>query len=159
MWIESKLVPTSNARLLYRETFGRALNWQGLIGEVDQFIDLSARVERANSSVFLYFFDFPGNEGFLDLDVWVAREVIGFLELDPEGDFFTYDLDAGEVVSIPLDLGEGGDLTFNDLFLAVEKALPALKKEYDIVPTWRIRLMERKGQPSLFAEFFTEGDS
>jgi hypothetical protein len=125
-----------NSRLLYSKT-DISKDWMTNLISIDLAIESHPRLQRASNQFHLYFFK-PGAEVSDTEEVWVGREISGFMNPGELEGLKTYDLLKGKgykedfVVSEELNLQE---------ILKIEKKL---RNEMKNTPaaTWRVSFLE-----------------
>ena len=86
----------SNARLIYLEDYGLPKDLDRLMGELITSIHDFQGVTKANQFWDIYFFEWPDDELFTELNSWVATEVIGHVSTENIREVGVFDLDPGE---------------------------------------------------------------
>jgi hypothetical protein len=151
-------IQTGNSRIVYCESLEGGADWQTLIGEIDNFLLHNSGLTAISENVFLYFFE----DSFNQLSgPWVAREVMGFENLEEHEDFALYDLHRSTAFCYKLTSDELGKINFENLFSLQTEIRKDISKGRNPAVPWRVRLKPRlleNGQLSLEGEihFFEE---
>lgn len=153
-------IRTPNARLLYRETFGFALDWNFHDTKIFQLVKSQPKIRLANNATMLYFFSFPDEEDFSINSSWVAREIIGIAPELTE-DFQIYDIDGGEAYRFAVPITHVKDFLAESFASFHQACLDKLAKE-SIKPaqSWRLGISstynEEVTKVSAWIDFFDE---
>lgn len=125
----------SNSRLLYKKSKIDS-SWVEGLSLVDRAIEEHPRLQRSSNQFHLYFFK-PGAEINSEDEIWVAREISGFLGKDEFDDLATYDLARGQILGKDLELGQ--KLALEDV-LSIERELRSMTEKV-LAPTWRLSFL------------------
>lgn len=128
-----------NARLLYKKN-KLDNTWMKQLALLDQAIEEHPRLQRASDMFHVYFFK-PGSELSSDDDIWVAREISGFVNPGELEGMETYDIGKGQGFGAQKEVS--GQLGLNDL-LDWEKELRQ-RAERELAPTWRVSFFRENG--------------
>ena len=128
-------LPTS--RLLYSNTKVNE-DWMDRLIDLDLAIDDHPRLQRTSNQFHLYFFK-PGSETAHDEEIWVAREIAGFVNPGELEAMETYDLLKG--TGFGADFPVGPELSLDE----IKKYESDLRNADDkpLAPTWRVSFMEK----------------
>ncbi|MFT6070699.1 MAG: hypothetical protein ACJAT2_001338 [Bacteriovoracaceae bacterium] len=143
-----KATSLPNARLLYSKT-DTSKDWMTNLISIDLAIESHPRLQRASNRFHLYFFK-PGSEIQENEEIWVGREVSGFMNPGELEGLETYDLLKGVGFEEEFEVSEG--LSLQDLLNREKK----LRSELKATPasTWRVSFLETesgiKGNIGLF---------
>lgn len=160
-WVLTKK-SSPNARLLYvpvsegplEKRLSLALN---TLTKLEQQVLKRTRYQWANSQVFFYFFAPSSDEKFFELPFWIAREVIGLPNDDPEDFFQIEDLNASEVFTYDLSSIFFENLKFDALFNDEQKLRQKLQKQMTVASTWRVMVVFEPDRPlKVEIQFFPE---
>lgn len=136
-YIKSK---TYNARVFYVETAPPFIEAFEYIGTIDYHIENSPNLKFSNNNIYFYFF-YPSSETyFFEEDFWVAKEVIGFENINEDSEFEMFDLEQGELFSVPVELDLERPENFNKICQYEKYFRDEISKEYSLAPTWRIKM-------------------
>ncbi len=143
-----KATALPNSRLLYSKT-DASKDWMTNLISIDLAIESHPRLQRASNQFHLYFFK-PGSEVQETEEIWVGREISGFMNPGELEGLETYDLLKGVGFEEEFEVSES--LCLQDL-LKIEKKL---RNEIKVAPasTWRVSFLETesgiKGNIGLF---------
>ena len=144
-----------NSRILYSEAQGPLDDWFSAFGPLKNFIENEPQISVFSGDIYLYFFLPPDDEFFLESDIWIALEVIGFIDLEDNEDFGIYDLEKGDVYSFELPFKELAQIDLATLSEFEMEARSKLKGEIELASTWRIKIQEKgQGKYALSIQFF-----
>lgn len=155
-------VRTPNARLLYRESYGIALDWNFHEAKILELVKSQSKIRLATNSTLLYFFTFPSDEDFSVIPSWIAREIIGIApELNEN--FKVYDIDGGEAYRFSLSFKSVKDFLAESILCFHQDCVERLEKE-NIKPasSWRLGISssfdEQETKMTAWLDFFDEVD-
>ena len=139
-----KLRSVANSRFVFIQVKGPPLNWQGVLGGVDNFILSRTKFERANSFGIIY--------GLRDDTYWIGREVIGPRSILNESEYQILDFKSGSVYFEKLPLDE--NLSWSEME-KIKTGLTLKLLEQNIHSSWRIRIdLAPEKEISLEIQFF-----
>ena len=132
--MKSKLIKTSNGRLLYRVSKNYCRDWKVKLLEIDAVLRNSS-LQRVDDFIYFYYFLPADSPEFFSTESWIAREVVGSLE-----ESNMYDLDASFLWQT-LWTGKWRDFHFTSLWQWEKKTRASLKQPVD---TWRLQILTDK---------------
>lgn len=155
-------VKTPNARLLYRESYGLALDWNFHESKISQFVKTNNKIKLANNATLLYFFSSPDEEDFSLASSWIAREIIGITSELPD-EFQVYDIDAGEAHRFILPLTSIKDFLAESILTFHQTCVEFLENEnIKAASSWRVGIAsifnEQETKLEVWLDFFEDGD-
>jgi hypothetical protein len=153
--LEREAVP--NSRFLYKEAVGVPYSWQGIIRQIDLYIEETPSLHLANQNIILYFFSHTNDEDFHETgEVWVGREITGLVQLSDE-EIFIEDFTQTEVWQGKLT----GASKFEDVFdLQNSLRLQLERREFEVAETWRLVLKQNEsGNWEYLPQFFLKKDN
>lgn len=121
----------ANSRLLYKKS-NLDSTWIDGLAYIDRSIEEHPRLQRASEQFHLYFFK-PGNEINKSDEIWVAREITGFLGKSEFEDLETYDLAKGQIFGKEIKIGQ--KLALEEV-LSIEQEIRSMT-EKPLAGTWR----------------------
>lgn len=125
-----------NSRLLYSKT-DTSQDWMTNLISIDLAIESHPRLQRASNQFHLYFFK-PGSEIQETEEIWVGREVSGFMNPGELEGLETYDLLKG--VGFKEDFEVSGELSLPELLKIENNLREKMKKP--AASTWRVSFQE-----------------
>jgi len=129
----------SNTRLLYKKNTLDA-SWIKELAVLDLAIEEHPRVQKASQAFHLYFFK-PGKELSSSDELWVAREITGFVNPGELPGMETYDLGKGTYFGKESQMGE--ELQLEELLEQEQSLREASEKEF--ASTWRVSFFRENG--------------
>lgn len=125
-----------NSRLLYSKT-DISKDWMTNLISIDLAIESHPRLQRASNQFHLYFFN-KGTEVTENSEIWVGREISGFMNPGELEGLETYDLLKGK--GFKEDFAVQEDLNLQEI-LKIEKKLRNEMKKAPAT-TWRVSFIE-----------------
>ncbi len=130
----------SNTRLLYKKN-AMDSSWVHGLTSIDMAIEEHPRIQKASESFHLYFFK-PAAELNPSDEIWIAREITGFVNPGELPDMQTYDLGKGEYLGQEAQMGPKLEL---EELLKEESALRESSSE-KLASTWRVSFYRESGE-------------
>jgi len=122
---------TAHARFLYQSFSLEKANLSVLykvIGQIDEFIASSPRIDKAHEFLYIYFFGPAATE------FWIGREITGFIPKSIS-DFKVFDSYRGEAITWDMNLSQQGF----DQWIVHAQQLRSLAGE-SLAMTWRVKV-------------------
>lgn len=152
-----QIVSTPNSRLIYAEAEGFPSQWQNLEARVESFIQSQPKLKLASQKTYLYFFNHPDHDLFLDEVSWVAKEIIGNPNLSPhDEELYSLDLDKGIAYQKKYTLSSFEKFYPEYLFKSfIEFRNELLSQNLHLASTWRL-YFEYETEFMMVIELFIE---